>query len=242
MTNLQASLAIVQSRLRTLWPATAALLIISAAFGWVQQDTLTSFAIESHILLDEPTAWLFGPLFFTTTIAIAVAYANTRRSHSDIFAFCEESAPLFGKQRARAGAVVPLAIVIACCTAEYLGARLNPNYSTPPTFFFFDAIGAATAMLVALSIPLRSQWNKALYIFLAFGVSLLCGSIVVLAIGYTNNSIEVLMGNAYFQEFNDLWGAVAELAFALLVGFIAIRQYGEVLARFDPLPGDVSLD
>lgn len=242
MNNSQATLAIVKSRLRTLWPATVVLLIISAAFGWFQQNTLTSFGIENHILLDEPTAWLFGPLFFTTAIAIAVAYANTRRSQNDIFAFCEESAPLFGRQRARASAIVPVLIVFACCIAEYLGARLNPNYSTPPTFFVFDAIGALTAMLVALSIPLRTRWNRALYVFLAFGSSILCGIIVVAAISYTNDWIEVMMGNAYFQDFNDLWGAIAELAFATLIGFVAIRQYGEVLARFDPLPGGMTLD
>ncbi len=242
MKNARATLAIVKSRLRTLWPAMAVLLVVSAVFGWFQQNTLTSFAVQNQILLDEPTAWLFGPLFFTTAIAIAVAYANTRRSQNDLFAFCEESAPLFGRQRARASAIVPVAAVLGCCIAEYVGARLNPNYGTPPTFFVFDAIGAVTAMLIALSIPLRSRWNKALYVFLSFGVAILCGSIVVAAINYTNDWIEVLMGNAYFRDFNDVWGAIAELAFATLVGFIAIRQYGESLARFDPLPGGVTLD
>ncbi len=214
------------------------LFFLSAVFGWFQQNSLSQFADQSHILLDEPTASLFGPLFYTTALAIAVAYANTRRSSEDIFAFCEESAPLFGRQRARASALVPCIIVFACCVAEYAGARLNPNHITPPTFFFFDAIGAMAAMLVALSIPLRSKWNKVLYVFLAFGTAVVCGIIVVAAVAYTNDWIEVMMGNAYFGEFNDIWGAVAELAFATLIGFIALRQYGEALARFDPLPGE----
>lgn len=233
-----ATIAIVKTRLRTLWPVTLLLMILSAAFGWFQQNSLSQFADQSHVLLDEPTAWLFGPLFYTTALAIAVAYANTRRSNDDIFAFCEESAPLFGRQRARASALVPCIIVFACCIAEYIGARLNPNYVTPPTFFFFDAIGAIAAMLVALSIPLRSKWNKALYGFLAFGAAIVCGIIVVSAVAYTNDWIEVLMGNAYFGEFNDIWGGVAELGFATLIGFIGLRQYGEALARFDPLPGE----
>ena len=233
-----ATYAIVKTRLRTLWPTAFALLLLSLAFGWFQQNSLSRFADETHVLLDEPTAWLFGPLFYTTALAIAVAYANSRRASDDIFAFCEESAPLFGRQRARASALVPCAIVLACCLAEYAGARLNPNYITPPTFFIFDAIGAVTAMLVALSIPLRTKWNKWLYVFLAFGASIVCGIIVVCAIVYTNDWIEVLMGSTYFEEFNDIWGAIAELAFATIIGFVALRQYGEALARFDPLPGE----
>ena len=234
----RATIAIANTRLRTLWPTTVALVLLSAAFGWFQQNSLSRFADQSHILLDEPTAWLFGPLFYTTIIAIAVAYANTRSSKNDIFAFCEESAPLFGRERARASAIVPCIIVFACCIAEYAGARANPNYQTPPTFFVFDAIGAVTAMLVALSIPLRSKWNKALYVLFAFGSAVVCGIIVVSAVAYTNDWIEVLMGNAYFGEFNDVWGAMAELAFATIIGFIALRQYGEALARFDPLPDE----
>lgn len=231
-----ATIAIAKSRLRTLWPVTLLLIVVSAVFGWFQQNSLSQFADQSHISLDEPTAWLFGPLLYTSALAIAVAYANTRRSSEDIFAFCEESAPLFGRQRARASALVPCIIVFACCIAEYAGARLNSNYMTPPTFFAFDAVGAIAAMLVALSVPLRSKWNKALYIFLAFGAAVVCGIIVVSAVAYTNDWIEVLMGNAYFGEFNDAWGAGAELAFATFIGFIALRQYGEALARYDPLP------
>ena len=231
-----ATFAIVKSRFRTLWPVTLLLIVLSAAFGWFQQNSLSQFANQSTISLDEPTAWLFGPLLYTTALAIALAYANTRRSSNDIFAFCEESAPLFGRQRARASALVPCIIVFACCIAEYVGARLNPNYITPPTFFAFDAVGAIAAMLVALSIPLRTKWNRALYVFLAFGAAIVCGIIVVAAVAYTNDWIEVFMGNTYFSEFNDVWGAVAEAAFATLIGFIALRQYGEALARYDPLP------
>ncbi|GAC1393989.1 MAG: hypothetical protein NVSMB31_13890 [Vulcanimicrobiaceae bacterium] len=238
MITRQATVAIVKSRLRTLWPVTLILLIISGAFGWIQQNSLSQFAHQNDVLLNEPEAWLFGPLVFTTAIAIAIAYANTRNSARDIFAFCEESAPLFGRHRARASALVPILIVAACSTAEYVGARLNPNYVTPPTFFIFDAIGAITAMMVALSIPLRSSWNKALYVFLALCASLLCGFIVIAAVTYTNDTILVLMGDNYFVAFNDLWGGLAELAFAALIGLVALRQYGEALARFDALPDE----
>ena len=236
MKNAGPTLAIVRSRFHTLWPITAALLLLSFAFGWFQQNSLSQFASENQVLLDEPTAWLFGPLFFTTIVAIVIAYANTRSSRTDIYAFCEESAPLFGRERARASALVPVVIVLACCLAEYAGARLNPNYGTPPTFFLFDAVGAMTAMMVALSIPLRSGWNKALYVFLAFGAAVLCGFIVIATIGFTNDAIEVLFGNAYFASFNDLWSGIAEVAFAALIGFIALRQYGEALARYDSVP------
>ncbi|MDP9018994.1 MAG: hypothetical protein M3N19_11840 [Candidatus Eremiobacteraeota bacterium] len=234
----RATLAIVKSRFRTLWPIMFGLFLLSGAFGWFQQNSLSQFAHQNNVLLNEPEAWLFGPLIFTTAIAIAIAYANTRNSARDIFAFCEESAPLFGRHRARASALAPIFIVAICCLAEYIGARLNPNYVTPPTFFVFDAIGAITAMMIALSIPLRSGWNKVLYALLALSASLLCGFIVTTAVTYTNDAILVLMGDNYFGAFNDLWGGLAELGFAILLGFVALRQYGEALARFDALPDD----
>ena len=236
MTMRNATLAIVGSRLRTLWPLAVLLVALSAGFGWFQQNSISQFVNQNDVLLDEPTAWLFGPLFYTSALAIVIAYANTRRSKYDIFSFCEESAPLFGRQRARATAIVPLLIVFACCVAEYAGARVNPNYVTPPTFFVFDAVGAIVAMMIALSVPLRSKWNKGLYVFLAFGAAVLCGCIVVSTILFTNDAVQVLMGSDYFAQLNDVWGGLAEVAFAVLIGFIALRQYGEALARYDPLP------
>lgn len=239
MNSLRATLAIARSRISTLWPMFALFVLTGAVFGWLQQNSLSPFAHETHVLLDEPGVWLVVPLAFTTLLAIAIAYTTTARSDKDAFAFCEEAAPLFGRERARAGALVPMLLIVACSIAEYAGARLNPNYGTPPTFFVFNAVAALTAMTVALSIPLRTAWNRILYVALAFGASAICGAIVIAAVSFTNDEILVLMGSNYFAEFNDAWGALAELVFALLIGFIALRQYGEALARFDPLPPSI---
>lgn len=236
MNSLRATLAIARSRVSTLWPAFLLFIAISGVFGWLQQNSLSPFAHESHVLLDEPAVWLVAPLVYTTLLAIAIAFANTRRSYNDFFAFCEEAAPLFGRERARASALVPMVLIALCCLAEYIGARLNPNYGTPPTFFIFGAVAAMTAMTVALSIPLRSAWNKALYVFMAFGTAAVCGLIVIASVAYTNDQILVLMGSNYFPEFNDAWGALAEILFAVIIGFVALRQYGEALARYDPVP------
>lgn len=220
----------------TMWPVFPVFILMSVVFGWAQQNSLSPFAHETHVLLDEPAVWLIVPLIYTTLLAIAIAYANTRPSRADVFAFCEEAAPLFGRERARASAIVPMVLVALCCVAEYAGARFNPNYGTPPTFFLFEAIGALTAMMIALSIPLRSAWNKVLYVLLAFGASALCGVIVIAAVTFTNDEILVLMGNDYFPQFNDVWGVIAESVFAGIIGFVALRQYGEALARYDPVP------
>ncbi len=232
---MSATRAIVWGRFRLLWPAALILLVSSLAVGWMQQNSLSIFAHNTRVSAAQPILWLIGPLLYTTLAAIVIAYANTRRTSGDPFAFCEECAPLFGRQRARAAALLPVIVIFACSAAEYAGARANPNYGTPPTFFLFDAIGAVSAMLVALSIPLREPFGKALYVVLAFGSSMVCGAIVV-AVTMLTNPAAVSAQGRYYVSFNDLWGGTAELAFAILIGFIALRQYGEALARFDPLP------
>jgi hypothetical protein len=37
-------------------------------------------------------------------------------------------------------------------------------------------------------------------------------------------------------HYPDAIGVATELAFCAIVGFVALRQYGEALARYDPIP------
>ncbi|MBV8727183.1 MAG: hypothetical protein JO233_05305, partial [Candidatus Eremiobacteraeota bacterium] len=36
---------------------------------------------------------------------------------------------------------------------------------------------------------------------------------------------------------SDLAAVLAAIGVALMIGIVALRQYGEALARYDPLPG-----
>lgn len=204
-----ATLAIAVARTRSLWPAGLGLLAISAGAGaWLRA-------------LSAPAAWLLTSLLATSAIAIAIAYANSRSPQHNAFAAMDEAAPLFGRQRARANAIVPSALVLLSAGAQYAGAHITTPAAVPTIFFLLNAVGGVTALLIALSVPLRSRWNRALYAALSIGGALLCGG----------------LGAAVFWTTRSQAAAAAvAVVVALCVGFVALRQYGEALARYDPLP------
>lgn len=194
----RASAAIVYARLNRLWPQSFVLLGLSLAFGWAQ----------------DPHQWPVLPLFFVYGVALALSYLNTRPHAEDAYTLCEESAPLFGRQRARASALYPVAVVVGCTIFQYAGARLNPHYTAPVGYYLSVGIAAVTCVLVALSIPLRSRRNQLVYAGLTFLVAFACG---ILALTF---------------------GTYVETGFCAVISYVALRQYGEALARYDPLPGD----
>ena len=193
----RASAAIVHARLHRLMPHSLVLFAVSLGFGWAQ----------------DPHQWPVLPLFFVYGVALALSYLNTQPHAEDAFTLCEESAPLFGRQRARASALYPVAVVVLCTLFQYAGARLNPHYTAPVGYYLSVGIAAVTCALVALSIPLRSRTNQLFYAALTFLVAFACG---ILALTF---------------------GTYVETAFCALVSYVALRQYGEALARYDPLPG-----
>ncbi|PZR59521.1 MAG: hypothetical protein DLM50_01460 [Candidatus Meridianibacter frigidus] len=231
-----ATRAIVVARIRKLWPVLLVSVAAALFFGWLYQNAIAGRQAGGEVNLGAPDAWLLLPTLFTTAIAVAVAFACTSHANRDPFALVEDAAPLFGRERARANAIIPVTIALAAAAAQYAGARLSPHYATPPTFFLFNAIAAIAAMLVALSIPLRDGAARILYALLACGSTLICTVVALAVIGFTNGVAAAKAGLAYYPNFNDLWGGVAEASFAALIGFIALRQYGEALARYDPLP------
>ncbi|MEO6835363.1 MAG: hypothetical protein ABI231_05580 [Candidatus Tumulicola sp.] len=153
---------------------------------------------------------LAGPVFFCSLLGIVIALVQNpgRYPHLDL---CEQSAPLYGRELARAKALVPcivatLATVAYCVAAEVAGLR-----DLAATFTIALA-AVIPSTLTALSATIRTGTSQILYVVMACGVSAIAFALVVAA------------------------GSVpAELGFAALVSFFALRQYGEALARYDPV-------
>lgn len=151
-----------------------------------------------------------APLFLCSLLGIVIALDQTPGRHRHLDR-CEQSAPLFGRELARAKALVPciaalLATLFFACTQLVRG---SPDAAAtllvvPP------AVVAST--LTALSATTRRGATRGLYVLLA------CATI----------------GAAYaFAVLADRY--LVELAFCVVTAFFALRQYGETLARYDPI-------
>jgi hypothetical protein len=155
-------------------------------------------------------AGVTAPLFLCSLVGIVVALDQTPGRHRHLDR-CEQSAPLFGRELARAKALVPciaalLAAVLFACTQF---ARGSPDGRA--TLLVVSPAVVASA-LTALSATTRRGATRALYVLLACVV--MSGAYVLAVIA---NKV------------------LAEIAFCIIVAFFALRQYGETLARFDPI-------
>jgi hypothetical protein len=124
---------------------------------------------------------------------------------------CEQSAPLFGRELARAKAVVPcigavLATIVYAAAAVVRGSP-DAAFTLPVAF---AAVVAGT--LIALSAAIRLGSARALYVLLALAASAIAYLLAIVA-----------------------HSLIAEWVFCAVVAFSALRQYGETLARFDPI-------
>jgi len=153
---------------------------------------------------------LAAPLFFCSTLGIVAALVQSpgRHPHLDL---CEEAAPLFGRELARAKALVPCAIA-ALVTVAYFAATLVGNLWNPSAELVVVLAAVVASTLTALSATIRSGPPRMLYVALACG-----SSVVAYVIAIYGNSL------------------AGELAFCALTSFLALRQYGEALARYDPI-------
>jgi hypothetical protein len=151
-----------------------------------------------------------GPVMFCSLLAILIALAQSpgRYPHLDR---CEQSAPLFGRELARAKALVPC-VAAALATVIYAAAAFGRG-APDASFTLLVALAAViTATLIALSATLRLGGSRALYVVLAAAAA---GTAYALAVAAHS--------------------LLAELGFCALASFLALRQYGEALARYDPI-------
>lgn len=196
MTRGAATFAIVTTRLAKEWR----LLVLSAA----------ACAMLAYFQrYDDAAARLAGCLVFGALGGIAVALLQRGSGYFRELELCEQSAPLYGRELARATALVPCIIVTAALAAYWLASALYARPDLLTVALTLAAVYAAT--LVALSAGVRTGSARVLYVAMACTVPALTFALAVVA------------------------QAPLALALCLVAGFIALRQYGEALARYDPV-------
>jgi hypothetical protein len=155
-------------------------------------------------------AGVAAPLFLCSLVGIVIALDQTPGRHRHLDR-CEQSAPLFGRELARAKALVPC-IAATLATLLFAGTQFARGAPDAPATLLVVPPAVIACALTALSATTRRGATRALYVLLACAV----------------------MGGAYaLAVIADK--LLAELAFCIVVAFFALRQYGETLARFDPI-------
>ena len=210
--------AIVGSRLHGERRSTAFACVTAAIVGFIQPHGVSPLSDPLTADVATRSVWLAGPVFFCSAIGIALALAQGpgRHAYLDI---AERSAPLFGRELARAKALAP-AIAATLAALVYWSAQFLSGFAAPPTFFILALASVFASTLVALNATLRSGAQRLLYVGLAFATS---------AIAY----ILAVYADSVASRTGDALGVATELIFCAIVGFISLRQYGEALARSD---------
>jgi len=159
--------------------------------------------------LAEPPGYA-APLFLCCLLGIAMALAQSPglQPHLDS---CEQSAPLFGRELARAKALVPC-VAAALAALVYAVAQLMQGAPGVPLAVLVVLAAVIAATLTALSATIRHGATRGLYVSLAAAASV---------------AAYVLVARAH--------SLAGELALCAVVAFFALRQYGEALARYDPI-------
>lgn len=153
---------------------------------------------------------LAAPLFLCSLLGIAMALAQSPGIHPHLD-YCEESAPLYGRELARARALVPCTAAALAAVLFALGQAFGDASRAPLTAII--ALAAVLAgTLTALSATIRHGMSRLLYVALAAAAC--CSAYLLVAAAHC---------------------VPAELAFCSVTAFFALRQYGEALARYDPI-------
>ena len=175
-------------------------------------DWLMAFALVAAL------AAIFTPSFGYAALFVLAALASVMPIEGQHIASLRRltffSVPLFGRQLARAHAVAPVLAALALPCGYAAGAAIRGAPIAPERFGAAICI-VAIATLVALSATFRDGRDRAFYIGLALAASVSLAAVDCVA-GPTALPIVV--------------------ALALLVGYVALRAFGETLARYDPLP------
>ena len=211
--------AIVGARLRAERRSIAFGCAIAAVTGFIQPHGIA--AITNPLVADVATrsVWLAGPMFLCSTIGVALAVLQGPGRHAYLDTN-ERSAPLFGRELARAKAIAPVAAA-TLTSLVYWAAQYLTGFAAPPTFFILALASVIASALVALNATVRSGAARVIAFLLAA---------LTVAIAYAL----AVYADPQTPHRSDAIGVATELAFCAMVGFFALREYGESLARFDP--------
>ncbi len=188
----------------------ASIAIVAARLLVERRTILYACATAAVAGLERPHE-LAVTVFFCSALGIVAALLQTPGRYPDLDV-CEQSAPLFGRQLARAKSVAP-SIVAVLVTLAYFAAQFAGAPIATAAAFSIAVAASVASTLVALCATLREGTAQALYVALACATS--AGAYLIAAVGAP---------------------LAGELAYCALVTFLALRQYGEALARYDPVP------
>jgi hypothetical protein len=143
---------------------------------------------------------------------LALAFASSRRAVRSVRSLFLFSAPLYGRQLARGLALVPCSLAALFPLAAWAGWAFT--HEAHVATWLTPLLATTLAALVALSATLRDGWRAALYRTLAI---LSAALVAILALALNESAVAA--------------GAAA-LA-AVSAGFLALRAFGETIARYD---------
>lgn len=191
----EATIAILSARLHKEVPLVLLSALACGLLGYVQR-------------YDDAAAQLVGCTVFGSLCAIAVALLQRGYGRFREIELCEQSAPLFGRELARATAMVPCIVVSIAVSAYWFVAEIFGHRGAEPIALSLFAVNIAA--LIAMVATVRS--GAARY------AAILASAIVpAAAFGLSKTPIALALG------------------VCIVVGFAALRQYGEALARYDPV-------
>lgn len=202
--------AIVFARLHAERRAIGYTIATAVIAGFVAPHGIEARTDPHYASLAIRSIWLAGPMLFCSALGMISALLQVAGRDPDLD-LCELGAPIFGRELARARALTPC-IIATLATFSYWGAQWARGFAAPPSYFILAWVTVLAATLVTLSATVRSGPSRWLYVGIAASVTSLCYGLAVYA-----NALAFGM------------------ILALAAGFIALRQYGETLARFDPL-------
>jgi hypothetical protein len=104
----------------------------------------------------------------------------------------------------------------------YWAAQFLSGFAAPPTFFLLALACVLASTLVALNATVTAGSARVL--------ALAC-AVATIVVAY----ILAVYADAYSTKSGDAVGVATELVVCAIIGFIALRQYGESLARYDPI-------
>jgi hypothetical protein len=201
----------------------------SAIVAYLQPHAILS-VVHDPFAADTATraTWLAGLTFFGTLCGIVAAIAQRGGARLRELELCEQSAPLYGRQLARATATVPC-IIVTISSFVYWFVQFVTGMAAPPAFFLLALAAVNASTLVACSATVRRGPSRYLYVALAWLTAMVSYALAI----YLDRLRPPPRG---VDHYSDALGVATELSFCLVVGFIAVRQYGESLARYDPVP------
>ena len=218
--TLRALRAIVWARLSAERRTVTVACATAALVAFIQPHGIMTVTDPLGADLATRSVWLAGPMFFCSAIGVAVAVMQGPGRHP-MLDLSEESAPLFGRELARAKAVAPV-MVSFLAAFVYWFAQFLSGFAAPPAFFVLVLFCVGASTLVALNATIRTGAARWLYVALACATAF---------IGY----VLAVYSDAVVTHVGDATGVASEMAFCALVAFVALRQYGEALARHDAI-------